>query len=211
MVDLKALLTSKKELAARLIALGIFGELANLIIFLTGTENHEAPDDIEEEGDLEEDVTTESPLVQDVEQHLRHDMRVHLFLIIAFAIVAIVTFLLYLVDCCKQKDIFEGIMSENENWKSEAKELNKKMDEFKNQMETMKMDVLEDLEGNLFGNRGKVAEDCNEKEELNNNDENDKNTELILTPKQVKVFIIIFGGHKAKGVTISDRKRLPLF
>ena len=53
MVDLKALLTSKKELAARLIALGIFGELANLIIFLTGTENHEALDDIEEEeGDL---------------------------------------------------------------------------------------------------------------------------------------------------------------
>ena len=78
MVDLKALLTSKKELAARLIAFGIFGELANLIIFLTGTENHEALDDIE---DLEEDVTTESPLVQDVEQHLRHDMRAHLFLI----------------------------------------------------------------------------------------------------------------------------------
>ena len=45
---------------------------------------------------------------------------------------------------------------------------------------------------------------CNE--ELNNNDEDDKNTELILTPKQVKVFIIIFGGHKAKGVTISDRQ-----
>ena len=68
MVDLKALLTSKKELAARLIALGIFGELANLIIFLTGTENHEALDDIEEEeGDLEEDITTESPLVQDVD------------------------------------------------------------------------------------------------------------------------------------------------
>ena len=34
MVDLKALLTSKKELAARLIAFGIFRELANLIIFL---------------------------------------------------------------------------------------------------------------------------------------------------------------------------------
>ena len=127
MVDLKALLTSKKELAARLIALGIFGELANLIIFLTGTENHEALDDIEEEeGDLEEDVTTENPLVQNADQHLRHDMRVHLFLIIVFAIVAIVTFLLYLVDCCKQKDIFEGIVSENESWKSEAKELNKK-------------------------------------------------------------------------------------
>ena len=196
MVDLKALLTSKKELAARLIALGIFGELANLIIFLTGTENHEALDDIEEEeGDLEEDVTTENPLVQNADQHLRHDMRVHLFLIIAFGIVAIVTFLLYLVDCCKQKDIFEGIVSENENWKSEAKELNKKMDEFKSQMETMKIDVLEDLEGNLFGNRGKVAEDCNE--ELNNNDEDDKNTELILTPKQVKVFIIIFGGKRS--------------
>ena len=45
MVDLKALLTSKKELAARLIALGIFGELVNLIIFLTWTENHEAPDE----------------------------------------------------------------------------------------------------------------------------------------------------------------------
>ena len=41
-----------------------------------------------------------------------------------------------------------------------AKVLNKKMDEFKSQMETMKMDVLEDLEGN-FGKRGKVAEDCN--------------------------------------------------
>ena len=210
MVDLKALLTSKKELAARLIALGIFGELANLIIFLTGTENHEALDDIEEEeGDLEEDVTTENPLVQNADQHLRHDMRVHLFLIIAFAIVATVTFLLYLVDCCKQKDIFEGIVSENENWKSEAKVLNKKMDEFKSQLETMKMDVLEDLEGNLFGNRGKVAEDCDE--ELNNNDMDVKNTELIMTPKQVKVFIIIFGGHKAKGLTISDRKRFPLF
>ena len=83
------------------------------------------------------------------------------------------------------------------------------MDAFKNQMETMSIDVLEDLEGNLFGNRGKVAEDCDE--ELNNNDEDDKNTELILTPKQVKVFIIIFGGHKAKGLTISDRKRFPLF
>ena len=32
-----------------------------------------------------------------------------------------------------------------------------------------------------------------------------------MTPKQVKVFIIIFGGHKAKGLTISDRKRFPLF
>ena len=81
------------------------------------------------------------------------------------------------------------MLSQKESWKNEAEELKRKVDEVKNQVVTLKVDVLEDLEANLFGHRGdKKMGTSNDDDDNNNNDESqERKSELVLTPKQVHV------------------------
>ena len=190
MVKVRVLLENKKRLTSQCIAAGLLGEIINLIVFLnTHVWSEDDKDKDEEDVDAEEEPeeeVTESPFndFEEEIQSLQYDARIYLFLIIAFGIIAIVAFLLFLLECCNQNEILDGVMSQKEGWKSEAEELKRKVDEVMNQVATLKIDVLEDLEANLFGNREDkmgVSNDNN-----NNNDEpQERKSELVLTPKQV--------------------------
>ena len=197
MVEVRFLLEQKKKLASQCIALGLLGEIINLIVFLnTHVWRDEEKDETEEEEDVDteeepEEEVTDSPLMNEFEEEiegLQHDTRVYLFLIIAFGIIAIVAFLLFLLECCKQNEILDEMLSRKESWKNEAEDLKKNLDEMKGQILTLKVDVLEDLEANLFGDRGDKICIMNDNEDDNNNNESQETkSELVLTPKQVHV------------------------
>ena len=197
MVDVRVLLENKKKLVSQCIAAGLLGEIINLIYFLNThvwreDDKDEAEEDVDAGEESEEEVT-ESPF-NDFEEEiesLQYDTRVYLFLIVAFGIVAVVAFLLFLLECCKQNEILDGVLSQKESWKREAEELKRKVDEVKNQVVTLKVDVLEDLEANLFGNRGDkkigTSNDDNNNNNNNNDESQERRSELVLTPKQVNI------------------------
>ena len=195
MVAVQVLLENKKRLASQCIAAGLLGEIINLIYFLNThvwreDDKNEDEEDVDENQEEEEDAT-ESPFTDFEEEieSLQYETRVYLFLIVAFGILAVVAFLLFLLECCKQNEILDGVLSQKESWKSEAEELKRKVDEVKNQVVTLKVDVLEDLEANLFGNRGDKICIMNDNEDDNNNNESQETkSELVLTPKQVHVY-----------------------
>ena len=195
MVELHVLLENKKKLTSQCIAAGLLGEIINLIYFLNThvwreDEKEETEEDAADEEEPEEDVT-DSPF-NDFEEEiesLQYDTRVYLFLIIGFGIIAIVAFLLFLLECCKQNEILDRVLSQKESWKSEAEELKKKVDEVKDKVATLKVDVLEDLEANLFGNRVDKIGISND-DNNNRNESQETKSELVLTPNQVMNILI---------------------
>ena len=144
MVELRVLLENKKKLTSQCIAAGLLGEIINLIYFLNThvwreDEKEETEEDAADEEEPEEEVT-ESP-INDFEEEiesLQYDTRVYLFLIIGFGIIAIVAFLLFLLECCKQNEILDGVLSQKDSWKIEAEELKKTMDKVKDKVATLK-------------------------------------------------------------------------
>ena len=198
MVEVRVLLENKKKLASQCIAAGLLGEFINLMVFLNSPVLKEDDNDEDKEDVAEpEEEVTESPFNHLKEEiaGLQHFTRLNLFLTIAFGIVAIVAFLLFLLECCKQNEIMDGVLSQKDNWKSEAEELKKKVDEVKDQVATLKIDVLEDLEANLFGSKRDMIDNQNDNNDgirddnNNNNESQETKSELILTPKQVNTYI----------------------
>ena len=192
MVEVRVLLENKRRLMSQCIAAGLLGEIINLIYFLN-THVWREEDKDEDEEDVDEDCEDCEDHEDNVYEHeiesLQYDTRVYLFLIIAFGIIAVVAFLLFLLECCKQNEILDGVLSQKESWKSEAEELKKKVDEVKNQAATLKVDVLDDLEANLFGNRAEKMGTSNDDDNNNNNNDEsqERKSELVLTPKQVNI------------------------
>jgi hypothetical protein len=154
-----------------ILGVGFILELANLIVFL------ETSYDLPEE--RAENATELSPMQQlnatltDAEDGLsdmQRQVRLYLTLTIGAGIVAALTFILVLLDCCKKDEILKEIVSNSNEERKRQETLKKSVDELKDQLTTAKVDILEDLEASLLRKPATTHE---------------PESELVLTPAQV--------------------------
>ena len=171
----RAVLGVKNKQIKNLLALGFIAEGINLIIFLHVPDPTYREENNKNATEIDKRNTTIAGIEEKID-HLDHENTKHLHLIIGFGILSVMTFLLFLLDSCKQHELFGKISSQEVEQKTNLELLQKVVADVQDQMITIKVDILEDFEKSLFKGRFNNEEVTEEEE---------KTSELVLTPKQV--------------------------